>query len=302
MLIPDLDKTKAYLKSSASAASTVTNYAQATVTAVPQLEDPPAWFAPIQNNLTAAQGHAQNWLEKICPAVTADVPQGIINFNDTFQSKSEQILEVLQAIENDGGQPTAQQRATIDALFGDLAIAISDQEKTVGSMQTSIKAYSSDVKTDQDRLASDLGAVSERFVNGHAWVQQMTAAIGDTFLDCNVLGPCIAIAEINLNISVKVGGIGSDPSLITLVFAKAILENQINNSQAAQRAIQDVLGTWTTLKFKNEAVLSDLNDAQDSQYINVLSQVDVKTAQAQWRQLADFAQSLMNQVSKARGL
>ena len=302
MLIPDLNKTTECLKLSASTASTVTNYAQATLTAIPKLQNPPSWFAPIQNNLTTAQGHAHNWLKNICPAVTANLPRSIINFSQTFQSTSEEILGIQQAIESAGGQPSPQQRAAVGALFDDLAVALGDQEKAVASIQTDIKGHSSDVKTDQDRLASDLGAVSERFVNGSVWIQEMTAAIGDDFLDCSVLGPCIAIAEINLNISLKVGGIGSDPSLFTLVFAKAILKNQIDNSQAAQRAIQGVLDNWTTLKVKNEAVISDLKDAQDSQYINILSQIDLKTAQAQWRQLADFASGLTNQVLQARGL
>ncbi len=293
MLTPDLETTKKNLNNNAGAASEVTKYAQATISAVPKLQNPPDWFVPIQGHLATAQGHAKNWLRNICPSVTANVPQGIVDFNASFQSKSNGILAILQEIQSAGGQPSEQQRTNVAALFGDLTTAIAGQETALGSLQQQIKAYSTEIKADQDTLADDLGTVSARFVNAQVWIQQLNAAIGEHFLDGSVLGPCIAIVEIDMNVSFKVGGVGSDPSLVTLVFAKAILENQTGNSQAAQQALQSVLDTWTTLKVKNEAVISDLKDAEDAQYINVLAQVDLETAQAQWQQLADFASCLI---------
>lgn len=293
MLTPDLETTKENLSSNVAAASAVTKYAQATVSAVPRLQNPPDWLVPIQGHLAAAQGHAKNWLRNICPGVTSDTPQGIVDFNTLFQSRSSQILTTLQEIESGGGRPTGQQRSSISTLFGNLGTAMSAQEAALNLLQEKIKAYSSDIKADQDTLSSDLGDVTARFANGEVWIQQLNAAIGDHFLDCDTLGPCIAIVEIDMNVTLKVAGVGSDPSLITLVFAKAILENQSGNSQAAQQALQSVLDTWTTLKVKNEAVIKDLNDAQDSQYGSILAQVDLKTAQAQWQQLADFASRLL---------
>jgi hypothetical protein len=300
MLTPDVTQTEGYLRSSVSAASTVTNYAQAAITAVPTIPNPPDWFVPIQNDLTTAQGHANNWLQQICAAVTANVPGGIIDFNEKFQSKSQQILDIQQAVEGEG-QPTAQQRQNVGSLLKDLSTAIVEQKSAIDSLQKSIKTYFGQVQGDQNNLGADLGTVSERFVRGHVWVEQLTAAIGEGFLDSSMLGPCIAIVEININVSLKIGGVGADPTLITLIFAKAILDNQISNSQVTQQAIQNVLDTWTTLKVKNEAVISDLKDAQDSQYVEILSQVDLETGQTQWQQLADFATSLVNPAQGAQG-
>jgi hypothetical protein len=167
------------------------------------------------------------------------------------------------------------------------------QASALKSLQNGIKAYSSDIKADQDRLARDLGDVGRRFVDGGTWVQALTTAIGDDFLEDSALGPCCAIVEIRMDVSFKAGGIQSDPSLITLVFAKAILENQTGNAEAAEQAVQGVLDGWTTLMAKTAAVVSDLNDAGKDQYLNVLAQADLQTAKTQWRQLADFASTLV---------
>lgn len=296
MLTPEIDGTKKSLQSNASAATTVTDYAQATVTAVPEVAAPPDWFEPMQNDLAISKEHAQSWLKKICPAITKGIPQGVIDFNQTFQTMSQQILDLQQAIENGGGKPTADQRSSVDSLLVDLSTRFGSQADTVASLQTDLKTYSAQIKTDQDKLSSDLGAVSQRFTSGHTWIQELTEAIGDSFLDSQVLGPCIAIVNIKMDITLKVGGVEADPTLITLIFAKAILENQIGNSQTSQQAVQDILDVWATLKVKADAVASDLKDAKDSEYTNVLSQIDLETARTQWQQLSDFATELIQQT------
>ncbi|MGK7893025.1 MAG: hypothetical protein AB4372_05150 [Xenococcus sp. (in: cyanobacteria)] len=294
LLTPDIIKSQNSLKANRTTANNVTNYAQATVTAIPKIQNPPIWFQPIQQNLTAAQNHGNTWLRNICPAITSGVPQTIIDYNSVFKTKSRQILTVLEEIENKGGTTTSQQKDTVDSLFIDLFNAIGEQEHAISSLQSQIKTYSTEVKGDQDQLAQDLATVSEKFANGKNWIQQLTEDIGETFLESNVLGPCTTIVQIKISISLKVEESGADPSLITLVYAKAILKNQLNNFQATETAIQDILDLWTTLKVKNQAVISDLKDAQDTQYTNILKQVDLKTAQDQWNQLSEFASSLNN--------
>jgi hypothetical protein len=292
--VPDVGKTEQILNSSNSAASAATDYAQAALTAVPRIPNPPDWFAPIQSDLTTAQTHAQNWLTNLCPAVTSGIPTGVVNFNNTFQSTSQQILGIQQDIQNAGGSPTSDQRSSVASLFGSLITAMDNQQKTINSVQADIQTYLTDLKTDQNNLGNDLGTVADRFVSGHTWIEQLTATIGENFLNSTPLGPCIAIVSVDMNISIQIGGIGADPTLITLVFAKAILENQLSNSPAAQQAVQAILDTWTTLKVKSEAVISDLNEAQDSQYINIMSELDLETAQTQWQQLSDFASGLIS--------
>lgn len=300
MLAPDPSTTEQALQSNAAAATAATNYAQATLTAVPPIRNAPDWFAPIQSDLTTAQTHARQWLITICPGVTGRVPQGIVDFAAVFRAKSASLLQIQQAIFSAGGSPTAEQRANVDTLLGGLSSAIATQQSAVALLQSQIAAYSTAIKSDQDALANDLGNVSARFASGGNWVQQLTATIGESFLQTTALGPCTAIVQIDMNISLQIGGIMADPTVIALVFAKAILENQLANAPLAEQAVQAMVDTWGTVKAKADAVAADLHDAQDSAYLAILSQIDLETAATQWQQLADYASKLIQQAGETR--
>ena len=292
MLTPDVEQTKAALNATNAAATSVTENAQAVVTAVPKIPNAPDWFAPIQNDLITAQGNANDWLQRICPALNG-VPNGIVNFNDTFQTDSGQILDVIQETADGGNPLTQDQRTTVESSLQDLSTQLDNQAQAIAALETDTKNYFTNINQDQDRLQNDLGTVSEKFAESQVWIQKLQAAMSETFLDSNVLGPCTVIVNIDMNLSFQLGNIGSDPTLNTLVIAKAILQNQINNYQTSQQAVQAILDLWTTLKSKNDAVLSDLKDArQDDQYIAILTKLDLETAQDQWQQLSDFASTL----------
>ncbi|MPY24514.1 HBL/NHE enterotoxin family protein [Shewanella sp. YLB-07] len=283
-----------HIKAGADAAAIVTRYAQATLTAVPALPDSPSWVAPIEAHLQTAKGHATTWLQSICPDMCTNIPKSIIEYSSHFQTNSGEILNLLQQIQGSGGKANQQQRNSIKALFNQLGAHIQSQHKLLTALQNKIKSYSNNIKSDQDVLAADLGNVSEKFAGANEWIQNIKTDMGENFLQSTVLGPCIAIVEINTNISIKVQGSGANPAIITLVFAKAILENQTNNAAPAEQAVQAVLDSWATLNVKNEAVIADLQSASDDDYCNILEQVDLLTAQNQWQQLADYAQSLLN--------
>ncbi|HQU84540.1 MAG TPA: HBL/NHE enterotoxin family protein [Pyrinomonadaceae bacterium] len=289
----DVNQTKAALQANLNTAQNVTNYAQATVTAVPRVSDPPDWFAPIQTDLETSQSHAVTWLKTICPDVTKNIPQSVVDFNDSFQSISSQILSVQQDIENAGGMPTDEQKQNVDTFFGNLVSKLSDQEKSVTAVQTEIKNYYANVESDQDKIGSNLGTVSARFSDSQTWIQQLTTIISENFLDTNILGPCQTIVEVNFDISLKISGVNADPTIITLILAKAVLQNQFSNQSVSEQAIQSILDTWTTFLQKVQAVIADLQDAQTDEYLTVLSQCDLQTAQTQWQQLSDFAATLI---------
>lgn len=294
MLGPDVGAAKTILQASANAVATVTNYAQATLTAVPRIDNPPDWYAPIGADLVAAQGRAKGWIGAICPAVTTGLPNSISSFNDLFQSSTRQILALQDAIVADGGTPSADQRSSVDTLIGALSSAFAAQQANTNVIGQEVTGYSSAIKADQDKLGTDLGTVSARFASGGDWIQQITTAIGETFLQATQLGPCSAIVMIDMNISLKIGGINADPTVITLVLAKAIVENQLTNAPVAEAAVQAIVDFWGSLAAKAQAVASDLKNAADNRYIAILSEIDFKVAQTQWQQLADFAATLTN--------
>ena len=294
MLSTDVDQTKARVQASMAAATAVTQNAQATVTVVPILTDPPDWFVPIQNDLLKSQDHSNDWLNRICPAVNGGIPAQLVTFNHAFQSSSSPILDVLNAA-GAGASLTADQRGTVDTALAALSGAVAAQEQSVLSLLATIKSYFVTLAGDQDALQADLGIVTQQFADSHVWIQEMSAAMGETFLESNVLGPCMAIVQIDEHVQLQLGGIGTDPTLNALVLAKAILQNQAANDGTTLQAVQAVLDSWTTLKVKFEAVIADLKDAaSDDRYLAVLTQLDLATARTQWQQLADFANGLTN--------
>jgi hypothetical protein len=284
------------LSNTISAANSVTNYAQAVVTAVPRITQPPAWYVPISDHLQAAQAHAQNWISNICPAVSNNIPQSIVDFNSTFSNDCQILLITLQAINNEPqSYPTAAQRNTVASNMADILSNIKHQQAVVAAAQKAVLDYATELNNDQNTLAADLNTVASKFTSGQASVSQMQATIGESFLDSSTLGPCNVIVNIDMNISFKVASLNLDETIITTVYAQAILQNQIGNTQAAQRAVQTIVDAWSILVQKYTAVISDLNDAADDEYAAMLAQLDLQTAQQQWQQLSDFAQTLISQ-------
>lgn len=260
------------------------------------LTDVPNWYVGVQADLKTAQGHASNWLNNICPAVSTANPQGIVDFNQTFQAASQQMINILVAIQNQtASHPTAAQRTAVNTQLQSLLQAASAQQTAITTIENQIKQYSADIKSDQDTLNNDLGVISQRFTDSHTWVTQVSTILQDNFLNTQTLGPCYPIVMIDFNVTLKVNNTGCDPSLIAIVFAQAILKNQINNSAAAQQAVQALLDSWAALVSKCQAVISDLQQADDDAYISIMEQIDLQTAQDQWQQLADYAQTLIPQ-------
>jgi hypothetical protein len=289
MLTMDVDQTRARLQTCTAAATTVTKHAQATITAVPRIPNPPDWFGPVAADLKAAQDHAKDWVRRLCPAVNGGIPAGLNDFNDAFQTATGDVLDVLDSA-GDGDALTDAQRTQVESALSDLTAALTSREQAVTALLGDVKTYFTTINGDQDKLQADLGMVSAQFADSGKWIQQLDTVFSATFLDGNVLGPCTVIANINVDVTLRLGETGADPAFNTLVIAKAILQNQIGNFAEAQRALGDILDTWTTYRLKIAAVVSDLKDAStDDQYVAILSRLDLKTAQRQWQQLADFA-------------
>lgn len=65
----------------------------------------------------------------------------------------------------------------------------------------------------------------------------------------------------------------------------------VTQSQLAMQSVQVILDTWATLSGKLQAVITDLNDSEQN-IGNILSLVDLNTAQTQWNQLETFANQM----------
>ena len=71
------------------------------------------------------------------------------------------------------------------------------------------------------------------------------------------------------------------------------LSSLVTMSQLAMDSVQVILDTWATLQTKLKAVVTDLTDSEN-QIGNIMSLVDLTTAQTQWGQLETFANQMQD--------
>jgi hypothetical protein len=282
------------LSNATSQATTVTNYAQASITAVPQLQGSESWMPQVEKDVAAAQSNALNWLSNICPAMSAGMPREVISFNSDFQTASRQILSTLQEIiSQPDGLPTSNQKDSVNAQLNTLVTKLTVLQDSANALLLSIGSFATALNTDQQRLAADLNTVLTQYAEGASFVRQISAIIGESFLNSTVLGPCNAIVMVDMNISLKVEQTGCPPDLISVIYIKTILGTQISNIQASQLSAQLILDSWNILNKKIAAVITDLGAASDDKYVAFIEQLDIINTQTQWQQLANYAQTLL---------
>ena len=277
-----------------SSAKIVTNYSQAVQTAVPDIQNGELWALPIKADVSHAKANAAYWISSICPGITKEIPQSIIDFNQQFQTVYGTISNDLTQIQSQPNAiPTAAQKVDVDQSLNSLLDKITGLKSSAESLLSDISTFNVNLNNNQNQLNVDLNTVVGKFLNGASNVQTLTAMLNTNFLNCQVLGPCNSIVMIDFNINFKVVQTGADPDLISIIYTKTILETQIQNIQSAQTAAQLVLDTWTILNTKMASVIQDLNDTQDDGYANFIIQLDLDNAQQQWQQLAEYAQTLI---------
>lgn len=293
MLNPDVAQTEQHIQLAYDATVAITNYAQGSITAVPKVLNPPSWFGSIQKHIDSMQVTSNSWLKEICPDSREAIPFAIADFNDTFADASAKILDILAQIENQqGGIPTAEQKKTINGEIATLNNGVQVAQTTITALKNQIRNFFSLVVNSHATLSDDLNNAADKFAEGKKWIQELNACIGENYLTSQVMGPCVSIVEIDMNISIKVQESGADPTLITLVFIQAILKDQTDRQKAITDQVEEILNLWTTLDTKLDAVKKDLDNAEGKDYTDILKQIDFQVAQAQWQQVADFAKKI----------
>lgn len=279
------------IDASRTAAQAVSDYAQASITLVPKLDDMPSWYAPIQTAVTTAQTQSQTWLDSLCPAVSFGVPKEIVSFSNTFESQSAKILNVLNKAGT--GTPTpAEKKAVSDALTAILA----DTQKFAASaaaVKKQIAAYTTNLVADVNALGTAISTLEEHLTDGNQYVQKLKQIYSANFVDVeNRLTPCNVIVMLDMNISVKVTMTGAPAQAIAIVIAQTLVGAVDHNVKQAMVPLQVVMDSWGTLQAKIEAVINDL-DAVSTDLEGFLKQFDLKAAQKQWRELSDYAAGLV---------
>lgn len=289
---PELATSRDRITSAATATRTLTDTAQATLTAVPRIENPPSWYQPVATDLATAQSHAHTWLDQLCPLLSA-TPQAVVHLAQGCASELRDVSAVLDAIAQSQSAPTEEQRKSVDQALGAMAGALAEQFSSVGDLEARLAAHHRDLAADQDRLGDDLATIGRRFAQSGAWITQLQSSLGESFLDSSLLGPCTAIVSVDLSITMKITGVDADPTVVTAVVAKAVVDARTVALETAQAAIGDLQDSWASVGAKVGAVRRDLADAADADYLPLLAGIDLATAADQWSQLASFASTLV---------
>jgi hypothetical protein len=293
MLNPDVSTTEQHIQLAYDSTVAITNYAQGSITAVPKVLNPPSWFSETQKHIDEMQALSNSWLKEICPDSREAIPFAIADFNDTFASASSKILEVLTQIENQPGEiPTDSQKSSVDEQTAILNKGVDQAIAAVSDLKKQIADFFTKLENSHSTLSNDLDYAAGKFMEGKKWIQELSACIGEHYLTSQVMGPCISIVEIDMNISIKVQEFGANPTIITLVYIQAILKDQTSRQASISDAVENILDLWTTLATKLEAVKKDLDNAEGKDYTDILKQIDFEVAQTQWQQVTDFAKKI----------
>lgn len=276
-----------------SAASTVAQYAQAIVTAVPKITGLPDWFRPVQSHITAVQSNAQKWMDVICPAVYNSLPRCVTDFNAGFQEIVRDMQNTLQAFDNEGGIPTKEQRWKIDHSLNDLINAIQKQQQVMVDVHRQVKAYAVQTYDNHILLTADIHTVASKCLNGPQLAEKITAITGSNFLNTDVSGNFNV--NIKLEITELIDELNADPLLVATVCTGAMLEQLVLNTRAAQSAVQRIADAWAVLQRKYSVIITGLDDATDEDYRACVVSLELPVAQAQWQKLSTLVSVLMGQ-------
>ncbi len=174
-LAPNLDETQQDLTSYLNAQNSVTSWVRAYLDNVLNRPDPiPSWYNTINQEFTQSQQAAQSlWVNSLLPTISAEIPQGIIDFADRFEPSAIALAELVNQIQKNPSQPNhpnpsqlSELRRILNQLLAEakqhqdrytsLAQAVGDFSVQITAAQSNLKQAAADAAssliTDQDKL------------------------------------------------------------------------------------------------------------------------------------------------------
>lgn len=132
-LAPSVDDAQSSLTDGFNATQMVTAYAHAILNIVinPPDDSEVDWTS-FNANLAAAKSHAQSWIDTLGPAVSSQVPQSIINYGNTFNAATGDILSILTS---SNYNPTDAQKQQIIQLIDATLTELGIQKQTIINLQ-----------------------------------------------------------------------------------------------------------------------------------------------------------------------
>lgn len=147
------------------------------------------------------------------------------------------------------------------------------------------------VLDNQTKLSKLVQTIKKNIENSAGEIIKIQSLVTDKFLNSNILGPCNTIVTIDINISIQINEISSDPQLISYIYTQEFINKQVTNLSDSKQYIQDVLDLWSQINLKYDAVLKNIEAAKSDKIIPFLESLDLKNAQSEWAALAKFIHS-----------
>ncbi|HQU84539.1 MAG TPA: HBL/NHE enterotoxin family protein [Pyrinomonadaceae bacterium] len=180
------------------------------------------------------------------------------------------------------------------------------EQSNITALNTAIKGLDDTISTLNTAITAEsvaVGASVALIVGGGIGMASaetgVGAVVGCICLVVGMIGLGVAVGELISSIEQKQEAQQKEAfdqlevSLLTvqvqaLNTAESALGTLVTQSQLAMQSVQVILDTWATLSAKISAVVTDLNDSEKA-IGDIMSLVDLQTAQTQWNQLETFA-------------
>ena len=164
----------------------------------------PDWFDGLKTNLDAAQIVANDWINNIAPALTASVPQTVLDYGSTYQALSAQIVSICTANPDAKGSDN-QYVIQVHEL---LAALLDQADQILGTVDTSksqLLTWGQRLQTAHNDLASGASSIQNAEVGLASDVDKMNLAIKSLNATIEGLQEEIMYAEIAVGVGIFLG-------------------------------------------------------------------------------------------------
>ena len=292
-----VDETKNSLADGVDSLSVVTSYAHALLnTSInPATTPPEAWYNTINTNLNTAKKHAMTWNADIAPKIGSVIPQTIINYDNTFQSATDEILTILNTAKQQSRNLTLQEKKDIIELVEATLAAINEQQDAVKGVQSALLTTVNDFQDDhtalvtgQNSAANAVKLANEERVRIEGKINELQTKLSQARARVTAagigLGLAIFVAVAAFALAAATGGVGGflvvgaigvigvgTAATFTGIYTAEInsLIDEINQQQNALSekkrqitALTGLVGTMNSLREKNEGAKRALTSIQ----------------------------------------
>jgi hypothetical protein len=122
----------------------------------PVSSPPEAWYFTLDRNLQLGKNNAQTWVSSLAPQISAQVPQSIINFSDTFTAAADSILQILRK-----GPLSVSDKLKVLRLIDRVLQKIDEEQSTIKSVGGRLEDLGREFQADYTRLTQGQSGAAE---------------------------------------------------------------------------------------------------------------------------------------------